>query len=203
MAGVARPLPYRILGKHPSNLSQSVKNKEKEQFCMSKLSCSFTLGKQSTGNANIEHNNREFISNNVDVSRLADNIVYVREDVRDVYDELFGEALKDYNAKQKRNDRKIHDYFEYVMNDSRKEAYYEIIVQFGDSDTAGIGTADGKFAIELLDEYARSFQQRNPNLRVINQIMHNDESSPHLHIPMKNKLLMTLKHFSHKAKEIR
>ena len=142
---------------------------------MNKLSCSFTLGELSAGKANIEHNNREFISNNVDVSRLANNIVYVQEDVRDVYDELFGNALETYNAKQKRNDRKIHDYFEYVMNDSRKEAYYEIIVQFGDSDTAGTDAPDGKFAVELLDEYARSFQQRNPNLRVVNQIMHNDE----------------------------
>jgi hypothetical protein len=149
---------------------------------MSKLSCSFTLGKQSTGNANIEHNNREFISSNVDVARVADNIVYIREDVREVYDELFGEALQEYNAKQRRNDRKIHNYYEHILNGSREEAYYEIIVQFGDSNTAGIGTADGKFAVELLDEYARSFQQRNPNLRVVNQIMHNDESSPHLHI---------------------
>ena len=41
---------------------------------MSKLSCSFTLGKLSTGNANIKHNNREFISINVDPARVADNI---------------------------------------------------------------------------------------------------------------------------------
>ena len=149
---------------------------------MSKLSCSFTLGKQSTGNANIEHNNREFISSNVDPARIADNIVYVREDVRAVYNELFGEALEQYNAKQKRNDRKIHDYFEHILQGGREEAYYEIIVQYGDSNTAKIGTPGGRFAIEVLDEYAKSFQKRNPNLRVVNQIMHNDESSPHLHI---------------------
>jgi hypothetical protein len=149
---------------------------------MSKLSCSFTLGKASSGNANIEHNNREFISSNVDVSRLADNIVYVRQDVRAVYDELFGQALEQYNAKQKRNDRKIHDYYEHISQGGREEAYYEIIVQFGDASTAGVGTLDGKFATEILDEYMQSFQKRNPNLRVFNATLHADETTPHIHI---------------------
>ena len=149
---------------------------------MSKLSCSFTLGKASGGNANIEHNNREFISSNVDVTKLADNVVYVRQDVRAVYDELFGESLAEYNTKQKRNDRKIHDYYEHISQGGREESHYEIIVQFGDASTAGIDTLDGKFAIELLDEYMQSFQKRNPNLRVFNAVLHADETTPHIHI---------------------
>jgi len=132
---------------------------------MSKLSISFTLGKASTGNANIEHNNREFISNNVDVSRIVDNIIYVREDIHDVYDELFGEALQEYNDKQTRKDRKIYDYFQHIENDKRRETHYEILVQFGDSNNAGVGSENGQLATKMLDEYIRQFQERNPNLR--------------------------------------
>jgi hypothetical protein len=149
---------------------------------MSKLSISFTLGKASTGNANIEHNNREFISNNVDVSRIVDNIIYVREDIHDVYDELFGEALQEYNDKQTRKDRKIYDYFQHIENDKRRETHYEILVQFGDSNNAGVGSENGQLATKMLDEYIRQFQERNPNLRVVNSCLHLDESSPHAHI---------------------
>lgn len=39
------------------------------------------------------HNNREFIADNVDGGRISDNITYVRRDIREVYDELFGKAL--------------------------------------------------------------------------------------------------------------
>jgi hypothetical protein len=149
---------------------------------MDKLSCSFTLGKVSAGNANIEHNHRDFISANVDPARIADNIVYARENVRTVYDELFADSLTEYNAKQKRSDRKIADYFEHISQGGREEAYYEIIVQFGDADTAKVGTLDGKFATQLLDEYVRSFEKRNPNLRVFSTIIHLDETTPHAHI---------------------
>jgi regulator of replication initiation timing len=65
---------------------------------MKALSASFVLGKLSTGDANVAHNNRETIAGNVDVSRIADNIIYVQDGVRDVYDELFGEALEAYNT---------------------------------------------------------------------------------------------------------
>jgi hypothetical protein len=149
---------------------------------MDKLSCSFTLGKVSAGNVNIEHNHRDFISANVDPARIADNIVYVREDVLTVFDELFADSLAEYNAKQKRNDRKIHDYFEHISQGNREEAYYEIIIQFGDANTAKVGNFDGKFATELLDEYVQNFEKRNPNLRVFSSIIHLDETTPHAHI---------------------
>jgi len=69
---------------------------------MSKMSTSFTVGKASVQHgANVEHNNREFIAGNVDVKRISDNVTYVKQDVREAYEELFGEAVKEYNAKQK------------------------------------------------------------------------------------------------------
>ena len=149
---------------------------------MSKLSISFTLGKASAGEVNIEHNNREFISSNVDVSRVVDNITYVRQDIHEAYDELFSDSLREYNAKQTRKDRQIHDYFQHVLDDKRKETHYEVLVQFGDSNTAGVGTENGKLATRMLDEYMRNFRTRNPNLHIVSSVAHLDESTPHLHI---------------------
>jgi uncharacterized protein (UPF0335 family) len=150
---------------------------------MAALSISFTVSKASAPNgANLGHNNREFIANNVDVIRIEKNIVYVQEDIRDVYNELFGEALETYNAKQTRNDRKIKDYLTHIAEGKREEAFYEIVVQFGDSINAPVGSENGKLATKLLDEYIHGFQQRNPNLRVFNAVTHLDETSPHIHI---------------------
>jgi hypothetical protein len=100
---------------------------------MSKLSCSFTLGKAGKAHgANIEHNHRDFISSNVDVSRTPENVCYIRKDVRETYNELFEESLAEYNENQTRKDRVIHNYFEHISEGNREEPYYEIIVQFGE-----------------------------------------------------------------------
>ena len=150
---------------------------------MAALSVSFTLGKASVPNsANVGHNNREFVAGNVDVNRIADNITYAKQDVREAYSELFDDAIKEYNANQKRNDRKINDYYEQISNGNREEAFYEIIVQFGDSKNSSVGSPNGELAKKMLDEYMKSFKERNPNLHVFNSVLHMDEASPHLHI---------------------
>ena len=43
-------------------------------------------------------------------------------------------------------------------------------------------TEEAKAAIEVLDRYAKTFQERNPNLYLFNCVMHLDEATPHLHI---------------------
>ena len=104
---------------------------------MSKLSISFTLGKASMPHeANIEHNNREFIANNVNKSKISENITYIKQDIQQAYQQLFGESLAEYNANQTRRDRIISDYFKHISKSKREEAFYEIIVQFGDSKSA-------------------------------------------------------------------
>ncbi|MDE5558398.1 MAG: plasmid recombination protein, partial [Ruminococcus sp.] len=150
---------------------------------MSKLSISFTLGKASIPHeANVEHNNREFIASNVNKSRISENIMYIKQDVHEAYQELFGQSLAEYNSKQTRRDRIIPDYFKHISKSKREEAFYEIIVQFGDSKTAPCRSQKGKITQEMLDEYMKSFQKRNPNLHVFNAVLHMDEASPHLHI---------------------
>ena len=149
---------------------------------MKSLSTSFVLGKASTGNANIEHNNREIIASNVDPSRICDNVTYVRQNVEETYAELFSEAVTEYNLKQKQPCRRIHNYFNHICVGKREEPYYEVVVQFGSMKEAAVGSPNGELAKKMLDEYARGFQARNPNLRVFNLCQHLDEASPHLHI---------------------
>ena len=43
-------------------------------------------------------------------------------------------------------------------------------------------TEEAKVAIEILEQYAKTFQERNPKLYLFNCVMHLDEATPHLHI---------------------
>lgn len=150
---------------------------------MSKLSISFTLGKASVPHeANVKHNNREFVANNVNKSKTFENITYKKQDIHEAYNELFNESLNEYNAKQKQPCRRIKDYFRHISKSKREEAFYEIIVQFGDSKTAPCESKTGKITQKMLNEYMTSFQKRNSNLHVFNAVLHMDEASPHLHI---------------------
>ena len=150
---------------------------------MEKYSISFTLGKAGAlHGANVRHNNRKFTAANVDDKKSAENVIYQQQDVRDAYHQLFDRALQEYNAKQTRKDRIIQDYFLHMAESRREEAFYEVVVQFGDCETAPCGSARGEQAKQLLECYMRDFQRRNPNLFVFNAVLHMDEASPHLHI---------------------
>ncbi|WP_422802310.1 IS3 family transposase [Streptococcus thoraltensis] len=79
------------------------------------MSISFKTGTQMT---NLKHNNRELTE--LEYKQLAHkhiqrenshhNIVVRQESLDEVYQKEFGQALEEYNAKQKRTDRKIKDY---------------------------------------------------------------------------------------------
>ena len=150
---------------------------------MDAYSISFTLGKASNPHgANLRHNNRKFLAPNIDPSRTEQNVTYVRQDVREAYHQLFDQAVQEYNARQYRKDRVINDYYEQIASGKREEAFYEAVIQFGDMKTAPCGSQRGEIARQLLDEYMKEFQQRNPNLHVFNAVLHLDEASPHIHI---------------------
>ena len=141
------------------------------------------------GRGHLTHNNRDFICNNVVPERTAWNRIYIQEPLRDAYEKCFGQALRDYNAAQKRKDRQKDDYLKEIENSGNKEkTFYENIVQIGKktdtpvADENGVLTEDAKAAIAVLEQYARTFQERNPNLYLFNCVMHLDEATPHLHI---------------------
>lgn len=46
----------------------------------------------------------------------------------------------------------------------------------------GAESENGQLAKQVLDEYFRGFQERNPQLRVFSAHLHMDEATPHIHI---------------------
>ena len=130
----------------------------------------------------IRHNNREFIAPNVDSERIKDNIILCRQDIRKAYHELFDKSLSEYNAKQKRKDRVIPDYYEHINRSNQEHSYYEAIFQIGNMEDTAVGTPEGKTASLILSEFYKRFEKNNPHIYVINAVIHMDESTPHLHI---------------------
>ena len=135
-----------------------------------------------TGKGSVNHNSRKFHAKNTDPERSYLNVEYCNENIKDVYHELFDEALARYNEKQTRNDRRIDDYYEKIRSGKQEKPFHEIILQIGDRDTMGAETEEGRLAAKILDEYMQDFQRRNPTLRVFSAHLHMDEATPHLHI---------------------
>ena len=141
------------------------------------------------GRGHLTHNNRDFISKNVVPERTAWNRIYIQEPLEEAYKKCFGEALRNYNETQKRKDRKKDNYLKEIENSGNGEKpFYENVVQIGKmtdtpvADENGNLTEEAKAAIKVLEQYAKTFQERNPNLYLFNCVMHLDEATPHLHI---------------------
>ena len=135
-----------------------------------------------TGKGSVNHNSRKFHAKNTDPERSYLNVEYCNKNVKDVYHELFDEALARYNEKQTRSDRRIDDYYEKIRSGKQEKPFHEIILQIGDKDNMGAKTENGQLAAKVLDKYMWDFQRRNPTLRVFSAYLHMDEATPHLHI---------------------
>ncbi|WP_338657409.1 plasmid recombination protein (plasmid) [Sporosarcina psychrophila] len=150
------------------------------------MSMSVSL-KKATNKTNIKHNNRNMNdkdkerNSHIDESRSHENIYLVQKNLKEVYQEEFGEALENYNAKQKRNDRKIDNYYEHIQSSKKTSLQQELIIQVGDKEDFS-SKADFDKANEILKEWYSDFEKRNPQLKIYNAVIHNDEASPHMHV---------------------
>ena len=106
----------------------------------------------------VNHNSRAFNAKNTDPERSHLNITYCHENIKTVFHELFDEALKRYNDKQTRADRKIEDYYEKIRSSKQEKPFHEIILQVGNKDDMSAEGEDGQLAAAMLDEYMRGFQ---------------------------------------------
>lgn len=57
-----------------------------------------------------------------------------------------------------------------------------LILEIGDKENMSAESENGQLARQILDEYYRGFQERNPQLKVFSAHLHMDEATPHLHI---------------------
>ncbi|KMP82055.1 plasmid recombination protein, partial [Bacillus paranthracis] len=150
------------------------------------MSMSVSL-KKATNKTNIRHNNRTMSekekeqNSHIDYSRSDENKYLVQKDLKKLYREEFGEVLENYNAKQKRNDRKIDDYYKHIQSSKKTSLQQEMIIQVGDKDDFS-SKQDFEKANEILEEWLLGFEKRNPNLKIYNAVIHNDEASPHMHL---------------------
>lgn len=128
------------------------------------------------------HNTRAFIAANVDADRTKNNITLVHEDLKTVYHKLFDDSLKKYNAKQKRKDRQIKNYYDKISRSKQEKLFYEVIVQIGNRDDTGVGSDMANIAVKALQDYVELFIRRNPQLYVFGAYIHMDEETPHVHI---------------------
>lgn len=134
------------------------------------------------GKGSVNHNSRKFHAKNTDPERSKLNIQYCNESIREIYHQLFDEALARYNEKQTRSDRRIDDYYEKIIAGKQEKPFHEIILQIGNKDDMSAENENGKLAALVLDEYMQEFQERNPTLKVFSSHLHMDEATPHLHI---------------------
>lgn len=140
---------------------------------------------------NIRHNNREltekeFMSDahkHIQREKSKYNIQIFKRDIKDVYHELFDDALNTYNAKQKRKDRKIDDYYKHVQKSKNLDLQREFIVTVGNkADWEKLSFEEKQEAGEALACYVRDFNERHDNMTIYNAIVHLDESgAPHAH----------------------
>ena len=133
------------------------------------------------GAGSLAHNRRDFVAENVNPDRVQLNICYKNENLKEVYKELFNDAVERYNV-GKRKDRQIANYYEKIRQGKQEKLFHEVIFQIGNREDMAVGTSEGNLAVKILDEYVKDFQKRNPTLRVFSCYLHQDEATPHLHI---------------------
>ena len=98
---------------------------------------------------------------------------------KEAYHKLFDSAVAEYNSRQKRNDRKISDYYEKIRNDKQKHTAYEMIVSVGNMEER----IPEELSYEILTEFVEGWKEKNPNMYMFGCYYHADEQGvPHVHI---------------------
>ena len=147
------------------------------------ISLSFSSNSKKTS---IKHNERTLEDkgiladkgNHINWNKTSKNRILVSEPIKDAYESLFGDAVKAYNSKQKRKDRRIDDYYSKVFHDGSLDTQKEFIIQAGEKDD---GISDDIKAASL-EDYLNRFMEEYPQLHVYSAVIHMDEATPHLHM---------------------
>lgn len=154
-------------------------NRKTSSSKLSSVSISFSTAAKGNFNHNRRTNSK--VPENVDPTRTAFNKILIDKDIRQVYKEVFGEALAEYNANQvakKHPERQKKDYYSSICHEKKTEPFREAVVQIGNKDKQ-IPRWESN---EILQKFLKKFQENNPQLVVVGAYIHNDEATPHMHI---------------------
>ncbi len=166
-----------------------INNNTLAKSVVKKLSFSFSSNMRNTA---IKHNERKpedkdvlkDYGKHINWDRTADNEILVSKPIKQVYKDVFQDAVDEYNKKQKRSDRKIKNYFSKVKKSKNLDTQKEFIIQAGkvgqqlDSDPV----ENEKLQKRVLETYLDTFQKTYPQLHVYSAVIHVDEKSPHMHL---------------------
>ena len=131
----------------------------------------------------VNHHNLRKYDNQLELINTIKGTNDIINDVKDLYLELFEEAKLEYNNKQKRDDRKIKNYFDKISNDTKHDLACEIIIELGDMKYWENKSQKDKLKmVDVFKEQIIDLEKVVPNFKVANATIHFDESSPHLHI---------------------
>lgn len=120
----------------------------------------------------------------IDVERSHLNRYIKVESLEEAYERIFGGAVTEYNAKQKRKDRhtsvkKEMEKIENSINNKNSQFLcYEMITQVGNEKNH----PDVELCNKILEEFLEEWERKYPNLKIFQAVIHNDEATPHMHI---------------------
>lgn len=156
---------------------KTLKWRTKRNLCMTYTS-SFHHGTEVVRGHNIRDEKHVSKEPHIDPNGLHET--WIDEPIEQAYDRIFGEAVKEYNAKQKRADRKIKSYLQNVRQNSKLNDRYEFITQVGNEKNH----PSAELSKVILKEYLEDFKKRNVSLEVIGAYFHADEigQTPHIHV---------------------
>lgn len=151
---------------HMSNKNHSIANKKKlvAVFC---------------------HNLRKYLKNsenyNKELNTILVNLVNSANEFEKYFNKFFEKELLEYNQKQKRSDRKIANYFKHCCEKSGDVAV-ELIIQSCDKDYWEKNADKRDAMVNVYKGQLEYLKELMPTLEVVSAVVHNDESSPHLHV---------------------
>ena len=134
------------------------------------------------------HNYRRYANqkgyNRDSVFELLQNCCQDAREYARKFNEVFYLDVQEYNKGQKRDDRKIFNYFQKICDDVKKDVAVEIIVQVAEKrfwekeENRQKRGAMGKVFEGQIEELKKIL----PGFILTNATLHQDETSPHLHI---------------------
>ena len=155
------------------------------------------------------HNIREFENGKCPKhihSELSQNNIVLKEcrNEEKAFNDIFANSVENYNSKQKRNDRKIKNYYKDIKKkvkekqrviknedgeEEKEERYTQIceyVFQIGNGTNNNLFDKHHIFINDdtsrILEQFALDFEKSFPNFRVVSSVIHLDETVPHLHI---------------------
>ena len=109
---------------------------------------------------------------------------------KQAYEEIFGEAFREYNSKQRKKERQFNTYWEKVKKSAVLVPVREALITIGNCED---GFPDLEVGKQIYKEFLEEFQKKNPNMKVIGAYYHADEmrsygkggvikGAPHMHL---------------------